>query len=568
MNGELTIDAIRVSPENTPASCYSAKLIADDKTNPSLFQVANLESKGDGECLADAVYAPESGFVHVPIVNIVRTGQESERYQVDLQVNAIGHVAIQQVRLLSAYQPPRMDYFSKVTTVDPFFYVFGKTIYRYNLVTHNWKNIGKLLPPQGLGGEAIPLEHSIYLLGYTLVDYASFSYNDNQRFLTLDNTIDYFAVAPAPPPISAINGYAAVAFNNNIYLLGGSYHYPTTHIYSNFDTTWIYHPNTDTWQRGVPLPSARSGGAAAVLNNTLYYSGGINFSNYPTIEFDQLLRFIPEEQRWETLAPLPEPMFSHQMLINQGELVVLVNKEASQLSNGTYIPILVSKSWIYNPDKNSWRDANVPIAELGVGTIFQVVNDEWYAVKREALAAYATTTIYTIWHYNKIGMYWENLTTNAAAKPSAAIHYQGHVQDVGWMPWQQNGATIGQIDAAERLEAVRIVLADLPQCSVHYRAKLKDRGWTTWVSDGISVGTVGLSQPLYNFQVMLDSDRCENLTVKYRVYLHNQGWQVWVDANKTTINHNAYAVFDEQSQKVIEGMELLLEEQTSDIPMS
>jgi uncharacterized protein YjdB len=139
--------------------------------------------------------------------------------------------------------------------------------------------------------------------------------------------------------------------------------------------------------------------------------------------------------------------------------------------------------------------------------------------------------------------------------PSAGIHYQGHSQDIGWMPWQQNGATVGQLAPAKHLEAIRIVVSDLPNCNVQYRAKVNSQGWTAWGENGAVVGTTGKNLPLENIQIKIDRTQCEGIVIKSRINLQKSGWQPWVE-NSSVLNVD---MAETDSNNSIIGLELQLE---------
>jgi N-acetylneuraminic acid mutarotase len=49
-------------------------------------------------------------------------------------------------------------------------------------------------------------------------------------------------------------------------------------------TVEAYDPATDTWTTKAPMPTARQGLAAAVVNGSLYAIGGYNGSYLSTVE--------------------------------------------------------------------------------------------------------------------------------------------------------------------------------------------------------------------------------------------------------------------------------------------
>ena len=69
------------------------------------------------------------------------------------------------------------------------------------------------------------------------------------------------------------SGLSAVSVEDQIYVFGGEYPFDEEPK-RTFNNTEIYHPTTDTWTSGTPLPIARHGLAAAAINETIYVIGG------------------------------------------------------------------------------------------------------------------------------------------------------------------------------------------------------------------------------------------------------------------------------------------------------
>jgi N-acetylneuraminic acid mutarotase len=97
------------------------------------------------------------------------------------------------------------------------------------------------------------------------------------------------------------------------------------------------------WSSRAPLPSARSGAAAAAVNDTLYYAGGHNGTDTPTLQ-----AYHPATDSWSSLAAMPGGRY-------QGN-------GAGVISNNVYIaggwstsPGLPNNNfWVYDTVANSW----------------------------------------------------------------------------------------------------------------------------------------------------------------------------------------------------------------------
>jgi N-acetylneuraminic acid mutarotase len=113
-------------------------------------------------------------------------------------------------------------------------------------------------------------------------------------------------------PGAGLNAAAAVALAGRIYLIGG------------FDTTTnvptarvrVYDLQTRRWSEVAPLPQARGGHAAAVLDGKIHVVGGGNSER--TLADHSV--YDPVADRWTEKAPLPRSMGSPAAVVHQGAL--------------------------------------------------------------------------------------------------------------------------------------------------------------------------------------------------------------------------------------------------------
>src|SRR5689334_2983818 len=104
------------------------------------------------------------------------------------------------------------------------------------------------------------------------------------------------------------------------------------------------------WSSKASLPSARSGAAAAVVNNTLYYAGGHNGTDTSTFQ-----AYDGASASWSSLSTMPGGRY-----LGNGE---------GMLGNNIYVargwttsPGLPNNNlWVYDTVANSWSArANLP----------------------------------------------------------------------------------------------------------------------------------------------------------------------------------------------------------------
>ena len=86
--------------------------------------------------------------------------------------------------------------------------------------------------------------------------------------------------------------------NGALYAVGGF----NTSVFSVLNTVEAYNPATNTWTADIPMPTARSALAAAVINGTLYTVGG---NNQGLAFLDTVEAYDPATNTWTTKAPMP-----------------------------------------------------------------------------------------------------------------------------------------------------------------------------------------------------------------------------------------------------------------------
>ncbi len=92
----------------------------------------------------------------------------------------------------------------------------------------------------------------------------------------------------------------------------------------------------------------------------------------------------------------------------------------------------------------------------------------------------------------------------------AAISYDVHVQNEGWMGAVENGAYAGTTDKSLRIEAIKINLIGLDGYDVYYRGHIQNKGdvpmiddqWS-WVKNGAELGSTGESLRLESIEVKI-----------------------------------------------------------------
>ena len=99
-----------------------------------------------------------------------------------------------------------------------------------------------------------------------------------------------------PLPL-AVNHGMAVVVNGKVYMIGGQT--PAGGSGPFLDAVFEYDPATATWTSRSPMPTARSGGVAGVIDNEIYVAGGRPPRGNDFAVYD------PSADSWTTLPDLP-----------------------------------------------------------------------------------------------------------------------------------------------------------------------------------------------------------------------------------------------------------------------
>jgi DNA-binding CsgD family transcriptional regulator/N-acetylneuraminic acid mutarotase len=118
----------------------------------------------------------------------------------------------------------------------------------------------------------------------------------SQKVYAYDPAEDTWRVQTSLPV--PVENSAAAAVSGKIYLIGGDDGQQAA------DSVWAYYPNRgdndeSAWVEKPALPAARSGLKAAVLNNSIYISGGEQNENSQS---ESILRFNEIDNQWEELS--------------------------------------------------------------------------------------------------------------------------------------------------------------------------------------------------------------------------------------------------------------------------
>lgn len=168
-------------------------------------------------------------------------------------------------------------------------------------------------------------------------------------------TDEWQLTAPLPVPLNHLMPATA---NGKLYVIGGqtdSGGGPNNFV----NTVYEYDPATRQWRSRTPMPTARGGGAAAVLDGKIYVAGsrpprGADFAVYD-----------PAQDRWTTLPDIPTQRNHLGVAAANGKIYVIGGRFAAGFNSE--ITAIVEA---FDPNTNTWsRVADLPEPRGGLNAL-------------------------------------------------------------------------------------------------------------------------------------------------------------------------------------------------------
>lgn len=237
-----------------------------------------------------------------------------------------------------------------------------------NVLVETWNERASAGPPVGAFGEfdgwslghAMPLarsEHAVAELNgkvWVLGGYPPGRLPSN-LVQVYDPVASRWSLGPRlPQPIHHI---MVAAVDGRLYVMGGEIDGASTGRPPNFVAhTWVHDPTVGGWVAKAPMPTARSGGGAAVIDGKIYVAGGRPPGGAAFEVYD------PATNRWEALPDLPTQRNHLAVAALNGRIIV---------AGGRFEPGAGAERTdvveIYDPATRAWsRGAPLPAPVGGI----------------------------------------------------------------------------------------------------------------------------------------------------------------------------------------------------------
>ncbi len=154
-----------------------------------------------------------------------------------------------------------------------------------------------------------------------------------------------------PLPV-ALNHTMSVSVNGVLYVIGGQTEAGGDGPFVN--TVYSFDPKRGSWTTRTPMPTARGGGGAAVINGRIYVAGGRPPRGNDFAVYD------PATDRWEILPMLPTQR-NHLGMVSVGSKIYVVG---GRTGAGFDTPTL-DKLEVYDVAAGSWATATPMLKPRG-----------------------------------------------------------------------------------------------------------------------------------------------------------------------------------------------------------
>jgi N-acetylneuraminic acid mutarotase len=193
--------------------------------------------------------------------------------------------------------------------------------------------------------------------------------------------------------LEANSEMSVAELDGQIYVLGG---YPSTRISTT--AVQVYDPATDKWRRSVALPVALNHTMSVSVKGILYVIGGQTEAGGDGPFVNTLYAFDPKRESWSTQAPMPSARSGGGAAVVNGRIYVAGGR-----------PPRGNDFAVYDPTTNRWEILpNLPTQRNHFGMVS--VGSKIYVIGGRAGAGFETPTIDKVEVYDVAAGSWSTAT--------------------------------------------------------------------------------------------------------------------------------------------------------------
>ena len=170
--------------------------------------------------------------------------------------------------------------------------------------------------------------------------------NTNQTRLYNISSNTWSAGAAAPLPARSDAAYGETTHGGFLYVIGGG------NSGTALSDVERYDPVLDSWTTLAPMPTARAGAVAAVIDDGIFVIGGRQSTSGPCSGgpyVGNVERYDIDTNTWSTVAPLPSPRSDLAAVAHGGKVFVF-----GGCTGTASAPSVTNEVDMYDPDTNTW----------------------------------------------------------------------------------------------------------------------------------------------------------------------------------------------------------------------
>ena len=190
--------------------------------------------------------------------------------------------------------------------------------------------------------------------------------------------------------------FATAVVDNKIYLIGGTLSENRKKLPPGpvgLSTVEVYDTQTNTWQRGVNMPTLRHGAKAAVVNGIIYVFGGYSAKDQKILnmKFPVLVEaYDPQTDTWSRKRDMPVPRIHFGLGVVAGKVYIIGGRTGirEQTTNRVDIYDPATDMWAKAPQMPVQRDLDVDSVAVASNRIYVIggalpVIEEYNPISRQ-----------------------------------------------------------------------------------------------------------------------------------------------------------------------------------------
>lgn len=236
------------------------------------------------------------------------------------------------------------------------------------------------------------------------------SFNDDGTTADSLDTVERFDFRTGeyeslPPLPRELNHVAVAAVGGTVYAMGG--------LDDDFEElaatgeSWRYVPDQRRWEEVAPLPTPRGAAGATVVDGKIYVVGGVaNGDRKTTLEV-----YEPAEDRWEKLPPMEVPRDHLGVAALGGKIYAVGGRQSEEAAP-------LDDSEVYDVATGEWAKLS-PTPEAKAGFGFEAIRGRLVAAGGENLGRRILSG--AVWAYEPNADTWERLPDMTVPKHGFAM---------------------------------------------------------------------------------------------------------------------------------------------------